>query len=109
MSIRSLPSPRFHCRYFHAKRLSHFREILGKPELPIARIDDDIDTNDIAACGQDILPMTIIGRFLTHHGLMESKRSTGALIAIFPDILCRPRPVDALLPFAVAEECLSGQ
>ena len=48
--------------------------------------------------------MAVIGRLLVHHGLMEAQGPIDALIAGFSDVFSRPRPVDALLSFTVAEE-----
>jgi len=88
---------------------SHAREVLGQPELPMLLIHENSDSNNVAATGQDILAMTIIGWLFAHHGLMQTQRSVDSLIAGFSNILCRPRPVDSLLSFAIAKSCLSWQ
>ena len=71
------------------------------------RIDYDGDTDDVATCGQDILAVSIIRGLLAHHSLMESERTVDALVARFSDVFCGPCPVDALLSFAVPEECFA--
>ncbi len=68
------------------------------------RIKHNSYTDDIAACGQDVLAVSIVWGLLIHHGLMETERAIDALIARFSDVFSGPRPVDALLSFAVAEE-----
>ncbi len=72
-------------------------------------INENSDPDDGAAGGQDILAMTIIGRLLAHHSSMQTKRSIDALIAVLPNVLCCPCPIDTLLSFAVAQGCLSRQ
>lgn len=69
---------------------SHVRKVLCQPELPMLLINENSDPDDVAAGGQDILAMTIIGRLFAHHGLMQTQRSVDILIAGFSNILCRP-------------------
>ncbi len=69
---------------------SHVRKVLGQPELPMLLINENSDPDDVAAGGQDILAMTIIGRLFAHHGLMQAQRSIDGLIAGFSNILCCP-------------------
>ena len=88
------------------KRL-HSREIFREPEGAMLRINHNGDTDDVATGGQDILAVSIVRGLFAHHGLMEAECAVDALVAGFSDVFCGPRPVDALLSFAVAEECLA--
>ena|SRR5260370_39815929 len=87
----------------------HLRKILSEPEPTIEGINHNSDTNDVATGGQDILAMAVIGWLLVHHILVETQRAIDGLIAGYSNIFCGPRPVDALLSLAVAEERLSRQ
>ena len=53
-------------------------------------INENSDPDAVAADGQDILAITIIGGLFAHHGLMQTQRSIDGLIAGFSNILCCP-------------------
>ena len=72
-------------------------------------INKNSDPGDVAAGGQDILAMTIIGRLFAHHGSMQAQRSIDRLITGFSNILCCECPIDTLLSFAIAQGCLAQQ
>ena len=72
-------------------------------------IYENSNPDDVAASGQDILAMTIIGRLFVHHSFVQTERPIDGLIAGFSNILCCPCPVDTLLSFTIAKGCLSRQ
>ena len=71
--MKVLPS---FCHTFSCQNLLsllHLRKVLGEPQSSIARIYHNGDTADITAGGQDVLAVAVVGRFLVHHGLMETQ------------------------------------
>lgn len=72
-------------------------------------IEQNINTDHRASPGQDILAVSIIGRSLVHHSLMQRQRAIRRHFSGLSNILSGPDPLNTLLALAFSQIGFSGQ